>query len=399
MGISQDLTRITANAPPRLDPLTITLKHVLPDRARAVLRLHAQKNRLPMEDYTVFMNGIPITPGSERRLGGNARRDLIKELEIDLYQRENTVRVEVSSARSVGVTERYINVPDLAREAKPAPGNLYLLAVGVNRFPKLDAGWQLHYAAKDAIGIKHAFEELGRGLYKQVRSKILSDAEGDPPDKDRIVAALEFIKTARAQDTVVVFFSSHGLSDPEQNYYLVPRNALPKEIRQIEQGQGEAVPSLIGWETIFEALRNTAGRRLLIVDSCKAKSIERRFGAQWLKKRSASARFALMVSSKGTENSLEDGRYGHGIFTHALLQGLMTACDGRCEGAITLWRLFDYIVPTVNRLRALDAGQQTPQLSAPEELRDMVLARPAGSWIRELHRMRNYLRQFWREGN
>ncbi|MGH8615999.1 MAG: caspase family protein [Gammaproteobacteria bacterium] len=395
---SPDLSRLTANAPPRFGPLTITPEEPTSGRAKALLRFSAKRRTLPIEDYAVFVNNIPVTPGLERPLKDPEREGFTREVALDLFQRDNTVRVEVSSGRSVAVAERYVRVPGLPATAEPAPGDLHLLAVGVNRFMNLDAGWQLHYAAKDAIALKRALEQLGRGFYQQVRSKILSDEEGEPPDKERIVEALEFIKRARAHDTVVVFLSSHGLSDLEQNYYLVPRDARPQDVHQVQQGQGEGVPSLIGWETLFEALRNTAGRRLLIVDSCKAKSIEGRFDAQWLKKRSASARFGLMVSSKGTENSLEGGQFGdgHGIFTYALLQGLKTACDGNCRGTITLRQLFDFIGLVVEDLRTPEAGQQTPQLSASDELQDMVLGRPTASWMEELGWIWGDLREAWK---
>ena len=69
--------------------------------------------------------------------------------------------------------------------------------------------------------------------------------------------------------------------------------------------KGEKVTSLIPWTAFFDALRDAAGRRVLIVDTCQARSIEGKFEAHSLMKRSAASQFALIVASKGNEESQE----------------------------------------------------------------------------------------------
>ena len=50
--------------------------------------------------------------------------------------------------------------------------------------------------------------------------------------REAILAALQFVQQAQAEDTVIVFLASHGLSDKAGNYYLVPRDVTRKDVRQ-----------------------------------------------------------------------------------------------------------------------------------------------------------------------
>ena len=203
------------------------------------------------------------------------------------------------------------------------------------------------------------------------------------PTRETILNALEFVKRATAHDTVIVFLASHGLSDKRGTYYFVPGDAANRDVRAVlasaEGGRalaeaGTDAPSLISWEPFFEALRTTAGRRLLVVDTCQARNIAGTFDLHSLAKRSASASFALMAASRGDEESQEYPPGKHGLFTYALLQGLAGKGDGDGDGKITLAELFDFTAQFVEANRVMKTHAQTPQLTAPGMLGDMVLA-------------------------
>jgi uncharacterized caspase-like protein len=194
------------------------------------------------------------------------------------------------------------------------------------------------------------------------------------PEGRAIAEALEFIKGAGPRDTVVLFLASHGLLSPSGSYYFVPADARPEDVDRARLGQETEVRSLVKWDLFFDAMRSTAGKRLMIVDTCAGRGIEGSLDALWLKKRSASALFALMVSSKSNEVSQEYDPGRHGLFTYALLRGLETACDGACTKNATLDQVFEFTSPWVSRNRQNKALPQTPQLNAPLELKSLVLA-------------------------
>jgi uncharacterized caspase-like protein len=285
----------------------------------------------------------------------------------------NRVRVEVSSGTSLGVAETYVDAD--AAPARPAPaGDLYVLAVGVNDFPGLP-GAALAYAARDAEEVARFFREAAPRHFRRVVVRTVSDLGDAWPDRVNILAALDFAAGASERDTVVLFLASHGVSDASGDYFFVPRDARAADVAAIVHGGASDAPSLIRWSTLTDALRRVAGRRILILDTCHARNAEGRVDVQSLGKRSAASRIGLLVASKGDEESQEYAPARHGLFTHALLDGLRGAADGDGDGVVTLEEAFRFAQPVVDRLRDRAIGPQTPQLIAPESLGATVLAR------------------------
>jgi uncharacterized caspase-like protein len=109
------------------------------------------------------------------------------------------------------------------------------------------------------------------------------------------------------------------------------------------------------------------------VDTCQARNIEGRFEAHSLMKRSAASLFSLIVASKGDEDSQEYSAGKHGLFTYALLQGLVADSDANRDGLVSVAEVFEAARPVVERLRDKSVGPQTPQLIAPPPLGDLPL--------------------------
>jgi uncharacterized caspase-like protein len=256
-------------------------------------------------------------------------------------------------------------------------GNLYMLAIGVNEFPALPKRSHLAYAARDAEELGRTWKMRGEENYKYKLVHTISDNSLDKPDKKTIVDALKFIEQAGSDDTVVIFLASHGLSDLAGNYYFVPRDAAPQDIAKVQKG--EKAPSLIPWTVFFDTLRNTAGRRVLIVDTCQARSIEGKFEAHSLMKRSAASQFALIVASKGNEESQEYAPAKHGLFTYSFLSALKPDADTNRNGWVSLREAFDYALPIVKKLCHRQAGPQTPQMVSPQVLADMPVMKSSRS--------------------
>ncbi len=150
---------------------------------------------------------------------------------------------------------------------------------------------------------------------------------------------------------------------------------LPQDIANAQKG--EKVTSLIPWTVFFDALRDAAGRRILIVDTCQARSIEGKLEVHSLMKRSAASQFALIVASKGNEESQEYEPARHGLFTYALLSALKHYADANRDGWVSLKEIFDYALPIVEELRYKQTGPQTPQMVSPAVLADMPVLRSA----------------------
>jgi len=367
-GADFQIARLREIAPPRLTLRPVDFAEGSGGRVRLMLELKGEKSELAIRDYSVFVNNIPVTPTSERTLSGREADRFKRTLHIDLPSQNNEIRVEAFNGVSMGIAETFVG---LSRETRPAPvkGNLYLLAIGVNEFPALPTRSHLAYAARDAEELGRTWKMRGAENFARMIVYTVSDNSAEKPNQKAIVDALKFVENAGPDDTVVIFLASHGLSDPAGNYYFVPRDAAPQDIANVRKG--EKLPSLIPWTVFFDTLRTTAGRRVLIVDTCQARSIEGKFEAHSLMKRSAASQFALIVASKGNEESQEYAPAKHGLFTYSFLSALKPEADTNRDGQVSLREVFDFALPIVEKLRHKQGGPQTPQMVSPQVLADM----------------------------
>ncbi len=369
-GATFDIARLREIAPPRLKLQVKNIADAASGRPRAALQLTGEKGGPPMREYTVFVNGIPVTPARERRLGEAESGRFRRDIEVELPGQDNEIRVESFNGISMGVAETQLALPAAIRPAVE-PGDLYVLAIGANMFPKLPPSVYLAYAARDAEEVANKFAAIGAGHFRKLHTKVVSDETATKPDRANILEAVQFVQQAQARDTVVIFLASHGISDKAGNYYFVPRDAIPADLEAV--ANGGRVETLLSWSVFFDALREAAGRRVLIVDTCQAKNIEGRFEVHSLMKRSAASRFSLVVAAKGDEESQEYAPARHGLFTYALLNAMDLKSDADRDGLVTLKEMFDSATPIVEKLRDRSIGPQTPQLLAPKVLEDSAL--------------------------
>jgi WD40 repeat protein len=371
-----DQARLAEMAPPRLSLRVLGITTGPDGSVRARIRATAEKRAHALRDLTVYVNDIPVTPASQRSVGWTETDRLTREFELPLAAADNEIRIESFAGASMGMADALVSVDAPAARSSPT-GDLYILAIGNNRFPHLPPSASLEFAARDAEALAAALSTRGQGLFRRIHAEVLSDDRHRQADRQSVMAALALTQRARAEDTVVIFLASHGMSDRSGNYWFVPRDATAADLKAVESSDAdrpEAYDSLLSWSVFFDALRSTAGRRLLIVDTCQAKGMEGRFEPFSLMKRSAASRFSLMVASQANEESQEYPPARHGLFTFALLQALSTSDDTDRDGRISVGELFASAAPVVARLQDRALGTQTPALTAPASLSTSPLA-------------------------
>lgn len=376
-----DADRLAEIAPPRLAIRVLGVTQSGTGTSRARIRVTAERGAQPLRELTVYVNEIPVTRAQDRTLGWTESTRLSRELEVPLSATANDIRVESYTSVSMGVAERQVTVQ--AQGAPPGvSGDLYVLAIGNNQFPGLPAASNLEFAARDAEAMAAALAEGGRSVFGAVHVEVISDDRHRKGDRQTVLDALAFTRKARAQDTVVIFLASHGVSDAAGNYWFVPRDASADDLKRLENGTvgGDGrYDSLLSWTVFFDALRDTIGRRLLIVDTCQARDMEGRFESFALLKRSAASRFALMVAAQSNEESQEYPPGRHGLFTYALLQALASNAPSRPvdadgDGKVSFAEWFAAAAPVVAQLQDRELGHQTPALMAPASLAETPIA-------------------------
>ena len=132
-------------------------------------------------------------------------------------------------------------------------GKLFVLAIGVDKYPKFDAIHWLHYAAADARLLLDTLTKKAGPLHTEVISKLLVTDGGTPPTKANIEDALALFDDAGPDDTVVLFLAGHG--ENEGADYLF----MPEDAEDLESAKYFRPSTVVKWSVLQQALQDAQG--------------------------------------------------------------------------------------------------------------------------------------------
>ncbi len=228
-----------------------------------------------------------------------------------------------------------------------AAGKQWLLAVGIinfadTRIPKLT------YCVKDAEVLSDSFKESSG---EQMEVILLKNEDAT---KAGVLASLDKIKSAVSpEDTVVFYYSSHGIGDKDGNTYFVTFDTNKDDLANtaLPMQEIKTIASSLGSKDI-----------VLLFDTCHsggAKSLQQQNESSYndlILAASKKTRMAILTSSRTHEYSVESEEWGHGVFTYYLLQGIKGKADNYpSDGKVSVTELFDYVMIAVPR--ATDRAQ------------------------------------------
>ena len=125
---------------------------------------------------------------------------------------------------------------------------------------------------------------------------------------------------------------------------------------------------MIKWSVLEGAIQSAKGRRLLFVDTCRSTNA---FNPRLMKDASDDAIVAFSATNT-QQDALELADLGHGVFTSAVVKGLMGAADIAQEQEV---RVFDLGAYVEREVRKLTKGLQTPDFYKKPGAENFVLAR------------------------
>lgn len=338
------------------------------ERGTARIEVSARGRQLPIEQYTVYVNEVPVTPFAERRLADGERDKFQRRHEVPLSALQNQLRVEVLTQSSFQVANAFVDVSALAEQQK---GDLYVLAIGVNELSLMPEN-NLNYAMQDALAVIDTLSQP-TSAFDQVHVKILSDSSTVTPTRENVLQALSFLQNSTAKDTVILYIAAHGISNKAGDYFMIPADGSPQDMVNVIQNNHREADSLIRWDSFFAGLRNASGRRILIVDTCEAQKIKGNFDFGSLAKRSAAVAFGLLSASTGDEQSQEYPPANQGLFTYGLIQALQGKADINSDQQIDLQEIYQYTANFVQQNKILRELPQTPQMIASSLLQKASL--------------------------
>lgn len=185
--------------------------------------------------------------------------------------------------------------------------------MNLNRALIIGAGADLPMTVTDAQGVASILADPARSSFDPANVRLLAGADAA---RDRILSCLGELAAASENATVIVYFSGHGIENPE--YYLLPHGY---DLRNLD---ATCIPGAL----FTEKLRAIRARKLLVLlDCCHAggqaeakgpikSPLPPEVGAAL----SGSSGRVVIASSRRDELSLAGQLYS--IFTAALLEGL-----------------------------------------------------------------------------
>jgi uncharacterized caspase-like protein len=270
-------------------------------------------------------------------------------------------------------------VPTASSSALDGP-TTYVLAVGVADFKHLAPDFDLRYAEADASAFT---EGLASALGESLPRDHVTVLVGDDATFERVSGALrETLAAADEDDTVILFFSTHGVLVGDEGYLLTwdttPNERLP-------------YTSLPTKDVVSAVNRSRAAHVLLFTDACHA-------GITGAGTKGASVpsfdpskiqvdhrSFFNQASSTIMQPSLENPEYcgGHGAYTCALLRAMQGEVDHDGDGAVSLRELQIYVPPIVD---SLTKGKQSPETKGRYDSQHVfvrVLPKPSDQKVAE----------------
>jgi hypothetical protein len=236
------------------------------------------------------------------------------------------------------VAEEDLLKPDLTQT------EVYAVIIGVSRYTSMPT---LRYSDDDAYRLYAFLKSPEGGALPDSHIKVLIDEDAS---KYNILTALnEVYKKADENDEIIFYFSGHGVNG----------GFLPSDF--------DGTNNILNHQELKNIImKSKAKYKLCIADACHSGNLLAAKSAEKISKKYYDALtdikggYALLMSSKGVEFSLEDGGLRSGIFSHFLIKGLGGAADLDSNKIVTVQELYNYIKLNVTEY---SGGVQNPDIS------------------------------------
>jgi WD40 repeat protein/uncharacterized caspase-like protein len=350
---------------PRAGESTATLQ--LTDRGGGIGRVVVKVNG---REIPLSLRGAPMVAGqpvpvdlsaAQLAAGGD------NTIEVIAYDRANLV-----AGRGVTVTWRK------APANAAAPPVLHAILAGVSAYES--PSMSLRFPAKDALDMAHALEIGGKELFGVDGvdiARFASGAEREPTKENIRQAFAAIAGKAGPNDVVLVYLAGHGVAGKAGSdlYYYLTREARsvnPDDDPQLWKQTTISSAELLEWLS----RKGMPLRQVVVLDTCAAGAAvsalvkladrreltaDQRRALELLKDATGSH---ILMGSAADKVSYEASRYGQGLLTYSLLQGMRgEALDEGGRLDVANW--FRTAQREVPELAQGIGGIQQPVISSP----------------------------------
>ena len=191
----------------------------------------------------------------------------------------------------------------------PTEARNYIVCIGIADYPGTNSDLKL--SSYDAVTIKTVYDRNGDATTEQ-----LTDREATVGNAIATISKL--FDAATTDDTIILFFSGHGIP-----------------------GGFVCYDGLLRYDAITEIMmKSSARQKIVFADACfagKARASDKHSG------KSAETEVMFFLSSRTSEKSLEKRSWRNSLFTAYLERGLRGGADTNKDRKITAKELFGFV--------------------------------------------------------
>jgi WD40 repeat protein len=287
----------------------------------------------------------------------------LNQVEVVAFNGDGSIASRGAVAHFTGSGEKSTERPDL-----------HAVVVGVSDYE--GSAIDLGYAAGDAEDFAAALSLAARpgDLFEDVHIDLLSTRPGGTlPTRRNLERAFVSLQDTRPDDVVVIFLAGHGIQSPtvEDSYLFLTADAASTgglSDPALQERWAISSPKMREWLT-----QVPAGKQVLILDTCAAEAAadsltqKRKLSGSQIRaidRLNRATGMHILMGSAADAVSYEASRYGQGLLTYALLEGMSGAAlaDGGYVDVITL---FGHAQKRVGDLARSIGGIQEPRIAVP----------------------------------
>jgi WD40 repeat protein len=377
LGLSDEALRDVESLMAGVDLFPEVLVTQAPSTSDRSLKLRLLNRGGGIGRVTVFVNSKEVD--EDARASGADPRAQQLDLVVDLSDSQHFIAGQDNLIEVVAYNaENYLASPRM-RVTVAATGaavvaekpQLWSIVAGTSDY--LGSGLDLRFAAKDAEDFATALDVAASRLLGPDRVHITRLYDGAvPATRANLQAAFDTFKQAKPGDILVLYLAGHGVAFGGQDgdYYYLLQDAESGDIRNADIRAKSAVSSeqLTEWIKQVPALKqvmilDTCHAGQLISDMTKTRSLPSSDQRSLDRMKDRTGMF-IIAGSAADAVSYEASRYGQGVLTYSLLEGMRGAAL-REDAFVDVGQLLTYAVDRVPALARGIGGIQQPRLATP----------------------------------
>lgn len=254
----------------------------------------------------------------------------------------------------------------------------HILTCGISDYTGVEI--DLKFAAKDASSIGTALQLGAKGLFGENRTFLYSlttgQSQGLLPTKANIIRTLNEISSkAHPLDVFVLYLSGHGINQggADGDWYYLTQEAFSADPSTYNDPDIR-LQSTISSNELVELFKGVpALKQVLVLDACASGRVTDNLMVQKdiesstlraLDRMRDRTGIHIITGCAADAVSYEASKYGQGVLTYSLLEGIRGAAL-RDEEFVDVNQLFQYAQDRVPALAVGIGGIQTPQIFSP----------------------------------